>query len=326
MRYLMPLCGIVALVLAARAYGNEKTRRLVVAWVIVAIALKYVFALWAFPYYTKRYRADIDVIAKDILSVTQGKPLWRRGYRTFRKVNPRSRPSGVASDALRHRGERLFGPLTRPRWRSLCSWRVYAAAVFYNTGMTDKDRVLLKIAEEISGCRLCKGWGTGLPVAGEGSADADVMFIGEAPGREEAKTGRPFIGRSGRLLRTMIAETGLKEEEVYITSPVKYLPLRGTPSRENIIHSRRHLMKQIEIIDPRVIVLLGSTACLALLDRKVAMTKERGTRLQKDGRTYFLTYHPAYALRFPAGKDEMLADFRKLRRLLRPREKRGGAD
>ena len=78
MRYLMPLYGIVALVLAAHAYGNEKTRRLVVAWVTTAIILKYVFALWAFPYYTKRFRPDIDAIAKDIVSVTQGKPLYVR--------------------------------------------------------------------------------------------------------------------------------------------------------------------------------------------------------------------------------------------------------
>jgi len=76
MRYLMPLYGLVALVLAAYAYGNEKTRRLVVKWIIIAVILKYVFALWAFPYYTTHFRADVDVIAKDILSVTQGKPLY----------------------------------------------------------------------------------------------------------------------------------------------------------------------------------------------------------------------------------------------------------
>ena len=76
MRYLMPLYGVVALVLAAHAYGNGKTRRLVVAWIITAIVLKYVFALWAFPYYTKHFRADIDAIAKDILSVTKGESLY----------------------------------------------------------------------------------------------------------------------------------------------------------------------------------------------------------------------------------------------------------
>jgi hypothetical protein len=76
MRYLMPLYGIAALVLAAHAYGNGKTRRLVLSWIVIAIFLKYVFALWAFPYYTKRFRPDFDAIAKDILSVTHGESLY----------------------------------------------------------------------------------------------------------------------------------------------------------------------------------------------------------------------------------------------------------
>ncbi|MGE5299809.1 MAG: uracil-DNA glycosylase [Acidobacteriota bacterium] len=184
----------------------------------------------------------------------------------------------------------------------------------YNTEKMDKDKELSKIAGEIRKCRLCKQWGTGMPVPGEGSADARLVFIGEAPGKEEAKTGRPFVGRSGRLLRLMISEIGLKAEEVYITSPVKYLPLRGTPSRENILHSREHLMKQLSIIGPQTVVLLGSVACLALLDRKVEITKTHGTSVRKDGRTYFITYHPAYALRFPKGKEGLREDLGKLAR------------
>jgi uracil-DNA glycosylase family 4 len=176
----------------------------------------------------------------------------------------------------------------------------------------DKDKELSKVAEEIRQCRLCRQWGTGMPVPGEGSADASVVFIGEAPGKEEAKTGRPFVGRSGRLLRTMLSEIGLKAEEVYITSPVKYLPLKGTPSRENILHSREHLMKQLSIIRPRIVVLLGSVACLALLDLKVEITKKHGTTVRKDDRTYFITYHPAYALRFPKGKKGLREDLGKL--------------
>ena len=186
----------------------------------------------------------------------------------------------------------------------------------YNTESMTKDKELKKVADEIRKCRLCKKWGTGEPVSGEGSADADVVFIGEAPGKEEAKTGRPFVGRSGRLLRSMISEIGLGTEEVYITSPVKYLPLRGTPSRENILHSREHLMKQLSIIGPQTVVLLGSVACLALLDRKVEITKEHGTSVRKGGRTYFITYHPAYALRFPKGKEGLREDLGKLAQII----------
>lgn len=183
-----------------------------------------------------------------------------------------------------------------------------------------KEGKLAGIAEEIRHCPICRQWGSGEPVPGEGHADADILFIGEAPGREEAKSGRPFIGRSGRLLRSMISEAGLTAEEVYITSPVKYLPLRGTPSKANVIHGREHLMKQVEIIDPEVIVLMGAVACLALLDRKVATTKEHGTTVLKDGRKYFITCHPAYGLRFPSGKITLQEDFRKLRELIRTRK------
>ena len=180
----------------------------------------------------------------------------------------------------------------------------------------NKTEELSKIAETIAECRVCRKWGTGEPVAGEGNPDADIVFVGEAPGREEARTGRPFVGRSGRLLRSMICGIGLSEEEVYITSPVKFLPLKGTPSRENIRHGTTHLLRQLSIIQPEVIVLLGNTACLALLGRQAALTKEHGSSIRDRGVTYFLTYHPAYAVRFPDGKQGLRRDFAKLAGLL----------
>jgi uracil-DNA glycosylase family 4 len=176
----------------------------------------------------------------------------------------------------------------------------------------NKQKELLKIAKEIEKCSLCRKWGTGEPVAGEGNPDARIVFIGEAPGKQEAKIGRPFIGRSGKLLRLMISEAGLSEEEVYITSPVKYLPLRGTPSRENIMHAKTHLLRQLSVIRPEIVVLMGSTACLALLNRKVEMMKEHGKIVREGGRTCLLTFHPAYAMRFPEGKKGFVLDFKKL--------------
>lgn len=181
----------------------------------------------------------------------------------------------------------------------------------------DKKKELLRIAGEIEKCPLCRRWGEGRAVPGEGNPDARIVFIGEAPGREEAACGRPFVGRSGRLLRGMIREIGLAEESVFITSPVKYLPLRGTPSRENILHSRQHLLKQFLVIDPEIVVLLGKTACLALLDRNVEVLKEHGSVLSKDGRKYFITFHPAYAVRFPGKKENFARDFRELKKLLK---------
>lgn len=182
---------------------------------------------------------------------------------------------------------------------------------------TKKAEALQKIAEDISRCRLCKKGGTGKAVPGEGSPNARIVFIGEAPGREEAKTGRPFVGRSGKLLRQTIRNIGLDESEVFITSPVHYLPLRGTPSTAMIHHGRKHLFEQLAVIKPDTIVLLGNSACVALLDGKVEITKKHGTLVKKDGRTYFITVHPAYALRNPEGKRSLLRDFSKLKRMLR---------
>lgn len=180
----------------------------------------------------------------------------------------------------------------------------------------DREKELKKIAEEIARCRACREECSGLPVPGEGSAHARVVFIGEAPGREEAKTGRPFIGRSGKLLRQTIRDIGLDEPSVFITSPVHYLPDRGTPTRAMVLHGREHLIRQLAVIDPEIVVLLGNTACMALLDSKVEITKQHGTTVEKDGRTCFITVHPAYAIRFTAGKKMLLADFELLKKLI----------
>ncbi len=177
----------------------------------------------------------------------------------------------------------------------------------------DRKQALQKIAAEIKRCPLCKKGGTGKAVPGEGSPDAAIVLVGEAPGREESKIGRPFVGRSGRLLRQVLKETGIAEDEAFITSPGHYLPLRGTPSPEMIRHGRTHLLQQLAVIDPEIIVLMGKTACLALLDRAVEVSKEHGAVVHKDGRTHLITLHPAYAMRFPEGRKQFIADFRKLR-------------
>jgi DNA polymerase len=184
--------------------------------------------------------------------------------------------------------------------------------------ISKKTKALRKIAEEISHCRLCRKGGTGKAVPGEGNPDARIVFIGEAPGREEAKTGRPFVGRSGKLLRQAIRDIGLDESKVFITSPVHYLPDLGTPSKEMIHHGREHLFEQLSVIKPDMIVLLGNSACVALLDGRVEITKEHGTLVKKGGRTYFITVHPAYAVRFTKGKEMLFSDFAALKNLIAP--------
>jgi len=180
----------------------------------------------------------------------------------------------------------------------------------------NKERALEKIAREIIACARCKKDGTGKAVPGEGSPSAQIFFVGEAPGKEEAKVGRPFVGRSGKFLRDNIRKIGIDEDNIFITSPGHYLPLRRTPSKETILHGRTHLLRQVKIIDPRIMVLLGNTACIAMLGGKVEIASEHGTLIERNGRKFFITFHPAYAMRFPEGRKLFLRDFQKLKKIV----------
>ena len=184
-----------------------------------------------------------------------------------------------------------------------------------------REYQLQKIAEEIEACAQCREGKLGRAVAGEGSAFAEVVFVGEAPGKEEAKVGRPFIGRSGKFFRLMIQEIGLEEKEVFITSPVKYLPRRGTPNKADIAHGRSHLFRQLAVVAPKIIVLMGKVACWAVLDRKVSVSQEHGEIINDGGRAYLITFHPAAAMRFPKIRKEFADDFKKLKWLLTKKKK-----
>src|SRR5690348_13984901 len=159
--------------------------------------------------------------------------------------------------------------------------------------IVSKQKELDKIAEEITACKICPVGKSGKPVPGEGIPDADIVFMGEAPGKTEAVTRRPFVGRSGKLLRSLIRETGLDEKDVYITSPVKYLPDRGTPTPADIRHGMVHTQKQLDIINPKLIVLLGSTAAQGVLGEKIPIQKMHGEIIEKNGKKYMVMFHPS---------------------------------
>ncbi len=182
--------------------------------------------------------------------------------------------------------------------------------------MNIKQRIaaLNKIAKEIAFCKACRRNKVGLPVPGEGSVNAKIAFIGEAPGKTEANTGRPFVGRSGQFLRALIRSLKLDDlKDVYITSPVKYLPKHGTPTPQEIAHGRKHLNEQLNIIQPKIIVLLGSVAVQAVLEKKLPMMQHHGTIIEQDGRKYFLTLHPAAGIRFVKFKKIIEKDFKKMK-------------
>ena len=182
--------------------------------------------------------------------------------------------------------------------------------------LKSKEEKLAKIAREIEKCADCKKNKSGMAVPGEGSANAKVMFVGEAPGRNEAATGRPFIGRSGKLLRAQIEKVGLQEKDVFITSPVKYLPDYITPKPSDILHGKTHFDEQVEVIEPELIVLLGRVAALAVLNQNISVVLRHGEVVKEGNRRYFITVHPAAALRFTKMRRTFEEDFEKLAKLV----------
>jgi len=138
------------------------------------------------------------------------------------------------------------------------------------------------------------------------------MFIGEAPGAREDESGRPFVGRSGEILISMMQEIGLSRDSVYITSILKSRPPKNrTPTKSEISVCRPYIERQIEIINPQVIVLLGGVAISSLVG-PWKVSEAHGRFYETEGRTYFMTYHPAAALRFPKVKVTMREDFQTL--------------
>lgn len=170
-----------------------------------------------------------------------------------------------------------------------------------------KAALLAELDEnEVRGCTRCGlCGGRANTVFGEGSPDADLVFVGEGPGAEEDKQGRPFVGRAGELLTKMIIAMGLTREQVYIANVVKCRPPGNrAPTVDEVAACREHLDRQLKIIQPKVIVTLGNPATHALLDTKVGITRLRGQwqalpSLDPDlaGVRVMPTFHPAYLLR-----------------------------
>lgn len=176
----------------------------------------------------------------------------------------------------------------------------------------DKEQQLRTLEEEISTFVINH---TGKnPVPGEGSSSAPILFIGEAAGANEEKTGRPFVGRAGKLLTELIEQQlHLKRESVYITSVVKWRPPDNRkPLREEIELCMPFLNKQLNLIQPKIIVLLGNTALNSVLDHDMKIGSVHGKIIEREGKRYYPTYHPAAGLRATRWKRALEQDFAKL--------------
>ncbi|HXV46891.1 MAG TPA: uracil-DNA glycosylase [Nitrososphaera sp.] len=178
---------------------------------------------------------------------------------------------------------------------------------------TQKHDSLEKIAAEVRGCPLCKLARTRKnAVPGEGQLAAKIMFIGEAPGRSEDEKGRPFVGSAGRILDDLLQKAGIERSQVFITNVVKCRPPNNrVPEEDEATACRPYLERQIALIRPKVICMLGRTAYSSLLGGS-SITANRGKIVEKAGQKYFLTFHPAAAIYNKSLISALEADLKKL--------------
>jgi len=174
----------------------------------------------------------------------------------------------------------------------------------------DRAAALQAIRDEIGDCQRCAlAAGRNKLVFGDGNPNARLMFVGEGPGADEDAQGLPFVGRAGQLLNNMIAAMGLSRDQVYIANIVKCRPPQNrVPEPVEANTCSPFLFRQIDVIQPEVLVALGSTAATYLLGAKSSLSALRGRVHQASGMKLIVTYHPAYLLRDPRQKKEAWAD------------------
>lgn len=187
-------------------------------------------------------------------------------------------------------------------------------------GLQEIERGLKKIKDEVLSCRKCSLYKTRIyPVIGEGSHKAKIMFIGEAPGVQESKTGRPFCGAAGKILDELLESVGIKREDVYITNLLKDRPPNNRdPQKEEIEACVPYLERQIEIIKPEVICPLGRFSMRFLMekfgleDEIQQISKIHGKIFEAKNLKIIPLYHPAVATYNPNMKEVLKKDFKVL--------------
>jgi uracil-DNA glycosylase len=180
------------------------------------------------------------------------------------------------------------------------------------------DDTLARIREDIGDCTRCKlHRGRTNIVFGVGNPKAELMFVGEGPGHDEDIKGEPFVGRAGKLLTQMIEAMSLRREDVYIANVVKCRPPENRlPEKDEITTCSPFLMRQIDVIKPKVVCCLGSCAAQTLLQTTQGISRFRGEWFDFRGAKLIATYHPAYLLRNPPAKSEVWKDLQKVMAVL----------
>lgn len=164
-------------------------------------------------------------------------------------------------------------------------------------------------------CQRCQLWQTRTNVVfGDGDPSADILFVGEAPGENEDKTGIPFVGRAGQLFDKYLLAVGLKRSDVYIANTIKCRPPKNRdPSPEEQAACLEYLREQTRIIDPKIIVCLGRISAYRIISPDFKITRDHGVFYERKGKILVAVYHPSALLRDPKKKDDMMADMLKIK-------------
>lgn len=177
---------------------------------------------------------------------------------------------------------------------------------------------LLEFHEQIKDCQKCALAASRTQVVfGDGNPNAEIMFVGEAPGYHEDRQGKPFVGAAGKLLTQLLEEIGIQRSDVYIANVIKCRPPDNrNPRAEEVESCKPYLMTQIEMIHPKVICTLGNFSTQLLLGTKVGITKVRGQAFEKGNYFVLPMLHPAAALHRESMLDAVKEDFQNLRKFL----------
>ena len=212
----------------------------------------------------------------------------------------------------------MQAPLENPIAENMPKAKTNTQATTLPPVIGDKPSALKLIREDIGDCTRCRlHKGRTNLVFGVGNVNADLMFVGEGPGADEDAQGEPFVGRAGQLLNNMISAMGIKREDVYIANVVKCRPPSNrTPEKDECDTCSPFLMRQIDIIQPKVIVALGAVAAKNLLAVNDSMSNLRGRWYDFRNSKLLVTYHPAYLLRDPRQKKEAWKDLQMVMKYL----------
>ena len=243
-----------------------------------------------------------------------------------RRADPTPSPAVPQRDAVHVPATQVGQPATSPLADVPTGIVVGGASRALFDDPAAKLDSLKEIADVVAGCRRCQLYATATnPVPGVGNPDANFMCVGEAPGANEDQQGEPFVGQAGQLLNKILAAIDLKREDVFIANVLKHRPPGNrNPLPDEVVACSPYLVRQIELVRPKVVLALGTFAAQTLLETKLTIGKLRGQVHRYYGVPLIVTYHPAALLRNPSWKRPTWEDVQLARRIL-DRALAGGA-